>query len=290
MDNIFSKFSRAVNELTHIFSRKIFIFYWRGSTDSNFGDQLNLDLLRYFGYTPVHSTPGHAEIFAIGSILGYYLDRYDGLIMGSGYIKPPNRISIKPKNVLALRGPLTNNYVKKKNTIMCDPGILSRKIFGEFEKSHQLGVVPHFRDKDDSVLKEFFKKNKDIKIIDVEQKPAEVVKEIARCEMIFSSSLHGLVVADSYNIPAVWINFSDRQTGGEFKFNDYHFSLGIKRTREKITEETTVKSLCQASVRAPYHITENRISGMERVFFRLRFHLVFLRMKRILKRAVEILS
>ncbi len=287
---IVSKTSGAISDLTRIFSRELLVFYWRGTNDLNFGDQLNLDLFKHFGYKPKHSNPGHAEVFAIGSILQKYLDRYDGIIIGSGYIKPPINSFREKGTILALRGPKTNSFEGQREIPLCDPGILAKKIFGIPEKCHQVGIVPHFRDQDDINLRVFLEHNKEIKVINVLQKPETVVNEIAQCNTILSSSLHGLVVADSYSIPAVWINFADRQEGGEFKFSDYHESLGIERKRITMDENSSIESLCKFAVKAPPSTVESKINELEDAFHKLRYHLVLLRIKRIIRAAAKTLN
>jgi pyruvyltransferase len=55
------------------------------------------------------------------------------------------------------------------------------------------------------------------------RKPAAVLQDIDKCDAILSSSLHGLVCADSLNIPNGWLSLSDKVFGKGFKFRD-HFS------------------------------------------------------------------
>ncbi|ALP54081.1 hypothetical protein Tel_13590 [Candidatus Tenderia electrophaga] len=283
LNRITSKLQHAIFDIKHIFSKDVLIFYWRGANDQNFGDQLNVDLIRYYGFQPVPCAPGKAEVFAIGSILHRYAKGHDGIVAGSGYIKPPQHITINPKNTIALRGPKTNSYFKKDDIPLCDPGILAKRIFGSFSTQHQIGIVPHFRDQDDPQLLSFLNNHPAIKLIDVLQKPEAVVREIAQCETILSSSLHGLVVADSYNIPAVWINFDDRQEGGEFKYLDYHGSLGIERRRISLGATPDLGMLLDQAVTVDPRVTDQKIMELERAFSTLRHRLIILRIHRVFK-------
>ena len=51
------------------------------------------------------------------------------------------------------------------------------------------------------------------------------VDELCACEYVISSSLHGLILAETYHIPTLWATFSDNINGGTFKYMDYYKSI-----------------------------------------------------------------
>ncbi|MER0133036.1 hypothetical protein MBP13_000345 [Klebsiella pneumoniae] len=89
-----------------------------------------------------------------------------------------------------------------------------------------MGIIPHLKDYD--YFKNKYRSNKNIKVIDLKTKDIEfVVDEIISCEYILSTSLHGVIVAQAYDIPTLWIKHNDINTDG-IKFYDYFDSVGIK--------------------------------------------------------------
>jgi len=76
-----------------------------------------------------------------------------------------------------------------------------------------------------------------------------VIDRITECECIASSSLHGLIVADAYKIPNVWIRFGDDTFEGEFKYLDYFSGVG-RKTKEplRITNSTTIEEVLELCV------------------------------------------
>ena len=66
------------------------------------------------------------------------------------------------------------------------------------------------------------------KFINVKDDPIAVLTEIAQCRCILSSSLHGLIAADSFHIPNLHIVFSDRPLGDGYKFDDYYSAYDVQ--------------------------------------------------------------
>ena len=59
-------------------------------------------------------------------------------------------------------------------------------------------------------------------IIDICSDVRGILKQINNCKCILSSSLHGLIFADSYGIPNAQILFSEKSAGRAYKFQDYY--------------------------------------------------------------------
>ena len=108
-----------------------------------------------------------------------------------------------------------------------DPALLVPYVYNpNIEKKYKLGIIPHYIDYYDERLKSL---GSDVLIINLRNYGTieHVIDQIKSCEAIASSSLHGLILADAYNIPNVWIKLSDKISGGMFKYQDYF--MGVNR-------------------------------------------------------------
>ena len=210
------------------------------SREKNFGDLFNKDLVSYFDRRLVYSkSPLKSEMALTGSILQAYPREFHGFIMGSGFIKEQFVRDHNHWKVKIIRGPLSAKQCEAGQDVLYgDPGVLASILYSEtIDKKYDLGIVPHYMDKQELTT---FKTDMSIKIINVNQAPSIVAREIKQCKNIASSSLHGLIFADAFRIPNIHLKISDRLLGGLHKFNDYY--LGMNATPEYLTYRDTLRS------------------------------------------------
>ena len=240
----------------------IFNFPWNKSTKedtlflsydahrNNLGDILSPIIATHFGSKKVvriSKRKSHKVVhyFMIGSILQRCTDK--SIIWGSGLISENSICNEKPKKVLAVRGPLTRKKLIEQGIdcpeIYGDPALLLPEVYPSTNKKakYKLGIIPHFRDKNDASLKYFYDST-EIKIIDIQNKDVfKVIDDMLLCERIISSSLHGLIISDAYKIPSVWTQFTNPIENDNFKFQDYFASVG--RTVDKPFQFSEFKNL-----------------------------------------------
>lgn len=153
------------------------------------------------------------------------------IVWGTGCISP-NEIGFIPSKVYAVRGPLTRDELLKKD-IQCpeiygDPALLFPEIYNPTLKfKYKYGIIPHYIDfTDPSSLKSIYHlESQGVKVINITSGIFNFIDELLQCQNILSSSLHGLIMADAYNIPNIRVKLSDKLAGGNFKFTDYSLSV-----------------------------------------------------------------
>lgn len=205
------------------------IYYWKGK--KNFGDLLAELLIERFTGLPTNWVePAKAELVMVGSIIEHLPQDWGGVLAGVGKLHEKTIIDLPKAKILAVRGPLTAKGLTG-NFALGDPGLLADELIPIPDKLYNLGIIPHWTDKTLEHDPRFLKYSP--KIIRVSDDPLQVIKEIAQCKKIISSSLHGIILADAFNIPRR-IEISPRvlshphQEGGLFKWDDYSQSIGMK--------------------------------------------------------------
>jgi pyruvyltransferase len=217
----------------------------------NLGDSMNDNLLHYisgktFNVVNHQSKVPGPVLIAIGSIL-QWADNHT-IVWGSGFISAKSAIQVQPKMICAVRGPLSRQRILDLGfqcpDIYGDPALLYPRYFHPpVLKKHKLGLVAHYIDRHDPL---FIKLVKTGAVLDINVKGPvnETITKILSCERIISSSLHGLIIADAYGIPSVWIKITDGVIGLGFKFRDYFSSVGRTDIVPLVVNSgTTIKDL-----------------------------------------------
>lgn len=225
----------------------------------NFGDELNrLIVGNILGEENVISVERFedAQLVAIGSIIQDIPEHWCGIIWGTGLMFEHLQPRQPNAKVIALRGKMTARRMGKAvNTegylmppVFGDPGLLADRLQAKSSTTHELGVVPHYVDYDNvDILKQLGGLGAAVKVIDPCQHPLNVLADISACQHIVSSSLHGMITAHAYGIPATWARFSDKVQGGAFKFQDYLSAFGIDDSLPLIVDTGDgVAGICNA--------------------------------------------
>lgn len=234
-----------------MFQNKIRLFWWnekiiQGKSKENYGDVLGKYLVEKIANKKVvFAWPKKFSIYdwfspiyvTIGSII--HNVNHKCVVWGSGIIN--QEIEIKKARFLAVRGPQTRQYLLNSGyevpEIYGDPAILLPWFFNpKAEKKYKIGIVPHYNDYE--MVKNWHKDSQDILVIDLMTNDIESkTMEFLECEKIISSSLHGIIIAHSYGIPAVWQKVSDKVFGNDIKYQDYMESvqLGFYKSEIKTT-------------------------------------------------------
>jgi pyruvyltransferase len=197
----------------------------------NMGDILTPAILKAAGVKFSYGADREfLEAIMIGSFAKFAVPNTH--VFGTGIMSKPNKL-----NPLAkwhwVRGPLTRDNVIRDGgscpQLYGDSAMLLPLVLGDIQsdikKCHRVGIMPHYVDFE-RVNATYGGNYRVINILNAN--PIEVVKSILECEKIISSSLHGLIVAHTYNIPAAWIKFSNKLSGDDSKFYDHYRACGTE--------------------------------------------------------------
>jgi pyruvyltransferase len=205
------------------------LFFWTpSSAPSNFGDALSpLIVERLLQEPPLIAKKGEKgpRFLALGSILHFAKD--GDLIWGSGVNGkiPPSRHHFHTLDVRAVRGPLTRAFLLERG-IPCpevygDPALLLPLLFPELtpDPQEEFILIPN--------LNEIAAYAHLPNVVLPTGECMEVVQRILRAKKVISGSLHGLIVAESFGIPAVFLRLTEKES--LLKYQDYYEGTGRKR-------------------------------------------------------------
>lgn len=210
--------------------RTIELIYWRPQSGYNFGDELSRVIVQLMlarkGLTAEDEIVKRRRMLAIGSILHQAED--DTIVWGTGRngLIPDRAHFFDRLDVRAVRGPRTAEFLRRRGIavpdVFGDPGLLLPRLTGHrFVRGNRGPVfVPNLND----YRAGFDFGAMSIPVIDPRQAWNVVVDQIVQHDFVLASSLHGLIVAEAFGIPARYVRLTHEEA--EFKYHDYYEGTG----------------------------------------------------------------
>lgn len=201
------------------------------SSKENWGDRISPVICKMVsGCEVVHAKVTDCDMIAVGSILSRVKEHIFAKrihVWGSGFIQPVRKHKTR-HYIHALRGKKSADILINVDVkVFGDPGLLCDRLIPGHEsvaKRYEVGIVPHYSQRNHPEVLTFLKKHPEAFFIDIFSKPLEFLHKLSHCQFIISSSLHGLVAADSLGIPNCRFRVVNKDdiVGGDFKFEDYY--------------------------------------------------------------------
>jgi hypothetical protein len=216
----------------------VLVVHWanRRIIGRNWGDKLNpvlcrmlsgLDVVHCYDIFPAARKPVH---YVVGSSLER-AQRRGGVVWGAGFIDSNQGLRRAPAAIHAVRGHLSREALRGLGVdcpdVVGDPALLMPRLYAPRRPRgrHPVGVIAHCYERDLGVVQPAALPAGWLSI-DITGNLFDVVDQVAACDEILSSSLHGLVCAEAYGVPSRWIRLSDRPAGDGFKYHDFYSALG----------------------------------------------------------------
>lgn len=196
----------------------------------NVGDLISPYLVQRITNRKTHRphTAVMPRLLGVGSI--FSSATRNAYVWGSGLMSPEHaRFEISPERVSAIRGKRTRDFLHKsydlkKDLALGDPALLMPMFYNPVPpaiKDEKIGIIPHYVDFE-LAKRMTSEMGAAITLINVQQEPESFIDELISCTVVMSSSLHGLILADTYQVPNAWIAMSNNISGGSWKFHDYY--------------------------------------------------------------------
>ena len=227
---------RNISRLVESQKNKVNINAWidTASTHNNMGDYLSIvivsEILKNYCVDINKTVSKTKHLYGVGSVL---LGYQDATVWGSGFGYDISKYSffkveaffhrlLHKTDIRAVRGPITKKILEDMGlpcpAVFGDPAILLPRFFQpNTTKRKPYVVVPHY-----SVYDSYKGKWPVVSTFSNDWK--SVVSSICEAEVVISSSLHGIIIAEAYGIPAIML--ADTPSEDITKYRDWYYSTG----------------------------------------------------------------
>src|SRR5690606_22401192 len=197
----------------------------------NAGDIFNIDLIKHiYNQSPENIKGEGRRLLLVGSIINKV--KKGDIINGIGW--KGNDLSHKSElieklEINGVRGPLTRSLFEKHHADLSnlrleyDPWLLIKEVYNiNMNQSCEKDVIfiPHFND----LLIYKNKYPKGVKVLNIDNSPKKIAKDILNAKVVYASSLHGIIFSHALNKPCVFVKPQSNEP--MFKYRDYYFSIG----------------------------------------------------------------
>lgn len=205
----------------------------------NWGDDINKFFFEYVTDKKMAILPDDALLFPglkhyslIGSTLDFYQLK-NSIVYGTGIMTSSRELKGTPSRIISVRGPRTRDALITKG-IDCpehygDPALLLPVFYQPDRPKHRLAsIIPHCGTLASAVDFDELVRRYNCNLIDMTRydKWTDIIDGIAGSSFVMSESLHGLIVAEAYGVPSVWVEFTQHNDYWSFKFLDFYESIG----------------------------------------------------------------
>lgn len=231
--------------------------------NTNFSDLLNICISKKFTNNNINYYKqgcSDEHFLFIGSTLESFCNS-NSVICGTG-IETMLDVFNEPKAVSFVRGPLTRQrFIElgyKCPEIYGDPVLILSKIYNPIiSKKYKVGIIPYYKEfsKVKSNVDSWNLKDRTSTVVVVDfnidyDSIIDTINSILSCNYILTSSLYGLILAHTYNIPAIWIKSTD-DDNSQYKFKDYLASLNIQDLNPLTFNKKLLDNVEETSKRYP---------------------------------------
>ena len=204
----------------------------------NLGDDLGKKIIKYLldkkGIDINCWIPQRKHFYCVGSNIIGGVDSgvyHNATIWGSGIQLFPGKVRSffqrisRKLDIRAVRGPLTREVLLKLGhhcpEVYGDPAILMPLLYNPIiKKRRKYCVVCQFYHE-----KEFRESHPNEYVVSMNTDDYKnVIDEIVSSEIVYSSSLHGIILAETYGVPAVFFRGLGKRI--DFKYKDWYHSTG----------------------------------------------------------------
>ncbi|QRQ80003.1 GT-D fold domain-containing glycosyltransferase [Glutamicibacter protophormiae] len=252
--------------------------YWWDKM-SNFGDEAGPWIASKISGSPVvnmrNSSMNVPTLMSVGSVFAQ-IENEKTEVWGSGLISPLSEGQVRKLRsfgeikIHALRGKVSAKEIEEKlgwrtPSIFGDPALLVPKYLQTVEDktlNDKIGFVPHY-------AHEFLRIKKDstIHAIDVTKDLESVAQEISQVKCIVSTSLHGIILAQAFEIPWVWLRITDKPLkGDDFKFQDFFSTLAGRNPSIHESTSTDLQEIKNISKEASLPKLNINLENLEKSF------------------------